>query len=399
MLSVNSNYGASVALQALSSTNRELEGVQNRINTGLKVSTAKDNGAVFAIAQGQRGRLTSLTSVKDGIDRAGSSIDVALAAGTAIGEILQQLKAKAVNAQAEDLTTDQRSALQADYDAYRAQISQIVGSAQFNGLNLINTGGTNLNVAISDVSSGTTGRQVTSTAVAGTVPGLSSYVVGNGSVAVADGTTFKLNSVDIGTVTLTATMTIQGYVDAVSTATGGRVTASYDQSNGTFTYRAPEAVVTTNELAVAVKTGGVARTWLGHGGTAAAVTGGASTMQITDRDWTAGGSGALSTVSTAASLLSTAASALTTAGNIDTAINALNVQLAQMGAQNKGLDVQADFVSKLKDAVEQGISNLVDADLAKESARLQSLQVKQQLGAEALSIANKAPSLILSFFR
>jgi flagellin len=399
MLSVNSNYGASVALQALSSTNRELENVQNRINTGLKVSTAKDNGAVFAIAQGQRGRLTSLTSVKDGIDRAGSSIDVALAAGTAIGEILQQLKAKAVNAQAEDLTTDQRSALQADYDAYRAQISQIVGSAQFNGLNLINTGGTNLNVAISDVSSGTTGRQVTSTAVAGTVPGLSAYVVGNGSVAVADGTTFRLNSVDIGTVTLTATMTIQGYVDAVSTATGGRVTASYDQSNGTFTYRAPEAVVTTNELAVAVKTGGVARTWLGHGGTAGAVTGGASTMQITDRDWTAGGTGALSTVSTAASLLSTAASALTTAGNIDTAINALNVQLAQMGAQNKGLDVQSSFVSKLKDAVEQGISNLVDADLAKESARLQSLQVKQQLGAEALSIANKAPSLILSFFR
>ncbi|MBU6320190.1 MAG: flagellin, partial [Alphaproteobacteria bacterium] len=61
--------------------------------------------------------------------------------------------------------------------------------------------------------------------------------------------------------------------------------------------------------------------------------------------------------------------------------------------------VQANFVSKLKDAVEQGISNLVDADLARESARLQSLQVKQQLGAEALSIANKAPSLILSFFR
>ena len=399
MLSVNSNYGASVALQALSSTNRELEGVQNRINTGLKVSTAKDNGAVFAIAQGQRGRLTSLTSVKDGIDRAGSSIDVALAAGTAIGEILQQLKAKAVNAQAEDLTTDQRSALQADYDAYRAQISQIVGSAQFNGLNLINSGGTNLNVAISDISSGTTGRQVTSTAVAGTVPGLSAYVVGNGSVAVADGTTFKLNSVDIGTVTLTATMTIQGYVDAVSTATGGRVTASYDQSNGTFTYRAPEAVVTTNELAVAVKTGGVARTWLGHGGTAAAVTGGASTMQITDRDWSVGGSGALSSMSAGANLLSTAASATSTAGTIDTAINALNVQMAVMGSQAKALEVQSGFTVKLRDVVEQGISNLVDADLAKESARLQSLQIKQQLGAQALSIANQSPQLILSFFR
>jgi flagellin len=218
-------------------------------------------------------------------------------------------------------------------------------------------------------------------------------------VAVADGTTFNLNGAAIGTVTLTASMTVQGYLDAVSTATAGRVTATYDQSNGTFTYRAPEAVVATNELTVTVKTGGTVRSWLGHSVAATAVTGGASTMTITDRDWTAGGSGALSTVSTAANLLSTAASALTTAGNVDTAINALNVQLANMGAQNKGLDVQANFLSKLKDTVEQGISNLVDADLAKESARLQSLQVKQQLGAEALAIANKAPSLILSFFR
>ena len=399
MISVNTNYGAALALQALNATNKDLESVQGRINTGLKVSSAMDNGAVFAIAQGQRGRLNSLTSVKDGIDRASSTLDVALAAGSAIGGILQQLKAKAVNAQAEDLTTDQRSALQADYDAYRAQIAQIAGSAQFNGLNLINSGGTNLNVAISDISSGTTGRQVTSTAVAGTVPGLSSYVVGNGSVAVADGTTFKLNSVDIGTVTLTATMTIQGYVDAVSTATGGRVTASYDQSNGTFTYRAPEAVVTTNELAVAVKTGGSARTWLGHGGTAAAVTGGASTMQITDRDWSVGGSGALSSMSAGANLLSTAASATSTAGTIDTAINALNVQMAVMGSQAKALEVQSGFTVKLRDVVEQGISNLVDADLAKESARLQSLQIKQQLGAQALSIANQSPQLILSFFR
>jgi flagellin len=404
VLSVNANHGASLALQALNATNKELEGVQGRINTGLKVASAMDNGAVFAIAQGQRGRLNSLTSVKDGIDRASSTLDVALAAGNAISDILQHLKSKAVNAQAEDLTSDQRSALQADFDAYRAQIAQIAGSAQFNGLNLINSGGANLNVAISDISSGVTGRQVISTPYAGSVPGLAAYLVGQASspstfVGLADGTTFRLNGTDIGTVTLTGSMTVQGYLDAVSTSTGGRVTATYDQSAGTFTYRAPEAVVTTNELTVVVKTGGNAKTWLGHGNAATAVTGGASTMSITDRDWTAGGSGALSTISTAANLLSTAASATTTVGNIDTAINALNVQLASMGAQNKGLDAQSDFISKLKDAVEQGISNLVDADLARESARLQSLQVKQQLGAQALSIANKSPQLILSFFR
>ena len=399
MLSVNTNYGASLALQSLKATQKELEDVQGRITTGLKVADASDNGAVFAIAQGQRARLTSLTSIKDAMDRTGSAISVALAAGTAVGDILLQLKSKAVSAQAQDLTTNQRNALQADFDNLRNQINQIVGSAQFNGLNLINAGGASLNVAMSDISTSTAGRQVASTPVAGLVPGLSSYVVGNGGVTAADGTTFTINSVAIGTAALTATMTVQQYLDEVTTATAGRVTASYDQSNGQFTYRAAEAVVGTNELGVAVAGGGTARTWLGHTNPPAAVTGGASTMSVTDWDWTAGGSGALSTVSTAANLLASAGSSLTTASNLDTAIVAINTQMAAMGSQAKSLEAQNNFISKLRDVVEEGISNLVDADLAKESARLQSLQIKQQLGTQALSIANQAPQYILSLFR
>ena len=399
MLSVNTNYGASLALQSLKATQKELEDVQGRITTGLKVADASDNGAVFAIAQGQRARLTSLTSIKEAMDRTGSALDVALAAGTAVGDILLQLKSKAVSAQAQDLTTDQRSALQADFDNLRNQINQIVGSAQFNGLNLINAGGSSLNVSMSDVSTGTAGRQVASTPVAGLVPALSSYVVGNGGVTAADGTTFTINSVAIGTAALTATMTVQQYLDEVTTATAGRVTASYDQSNGQFTYRAAEAVDTTNELGVAVAGGGTARTWLGHTNPPAAVTGGASTMSVTDWDWTAGGSGALSTVSTAANLLASAGSSLTTASNLDTAIVAINTQMAAMGSQAKSLEAQNNFIGKLRDVVEEGISNLVDADLAKESARLQSLQIKQQLGTQALSIANQAPQYVLSLFR
>jgi len=119
MLSVNSNYGASIALQSLNSTNKELTQVQNRISTGFKVSSARDNGAVYAIAEGQRARVSSVAAVKDGIDRASSTVDVALAAGKSVGEILQKLKAKAVAAQADDLTSDQRSALQVDFASAR----------------------------------------------------------------------------------------------------------------------------------------------------------------------------------------------------------------------------------------------------------------------------------------
>jgi flagellin len=397
MLSVNTNYRAMLALQSLNATQQEMGIVQGRINSGLKIASAADNGAIFAIAQGQRSRMSSLSSIKDGLDRTAATMDIGISAGTAIAEVLQQMRARAVNGQSNDLTTEQRNSLQADYDAMRSSIGQIAGAAQFNGLNLIGSGGASVQLLTSDIASATSGRQVTSTPIAGTVPALSSYVVGEGSVVAADGPRFNLNGVQIGAVTLTATMTVQQYLDAVTTATAGRVAASYDQSNGQFTYRAPEAVAVTNELTVT--TAGTVRSWLGTGNTATAVTGGGSSMTITDWDWTAGGAGALSTVSTASSLLSSASSATTTVGNLDTAINTLNVQLATMGAQAKAVDIQNTFLTKLRDVVEEGISNLVDADLAKESARLQSLQIKQQLGTEALSIANQAPQFILSLFR
>jgi flagellin len=400
VLSVNTNYRAMLALQSLTSTQEEMGIVQGRINSGLKIASAADNGAIFAIAQGQRSRMSSLTSIKDGLDRTAATMDMGISAGTAIAEVLQQMRARAVNGQSNDLTTEQRNALQADYDAMRNSIGQIAGAAQFNGLNLVGSGGASVQLLTSDVSTATTGRQVQSTPIPGIVPGLSSYVVGiagTGPVAAGEITRFTLAGVQIGQVTISATMTVQQYLDEVTTATAGRVTASYDQSNGQFTYRAAEAVAITNEPGLSPAT--TTRTWLGHGSAPFAVTGGASTMSITDWDWTAGGAGALSTVSTAASLLASAASATTTVGNLDTAINTLNVQMATMGAQAKAVDVQNTFLTKLRDVVEEGISNLVDADLAKESARLQSLQIKQQLGTEALSIANQAPQFILSLFR
>jgi flagellin len=396
MASVNTNYGALVALQSLNQTGRELDQVQNRISTGLKVANAKDNGAVFAIAQGQRARTAAIGSVVDGINRATSTVDVALSAGQSISDLLVQLKEKAVAGQAGDLSADQRTALGADFSALRSQINQIAGAATFNGTNLVAAGGANLSVLTSDLTGASTGRQIQSTVIAGTVPALSAYIVGNGSVAITDDSVFNLNGVAIGTVDITATTTVAGYLSAVSTATGGRVTASYNQTTGQFTYVAPEAVVGTNELTIT--TPGVARSWLGQGVAAGAVTAAAVTTSITDRDFTVDGAGALSTVTSALSLTDVANS-VAAASALDTAITTLSTQLATLGAQGKALDVQKSFLGKLSDSIEAGIGNLVDADLAKESARLQSLQVKQQLGAQALSIANQAPSIVLSFFR
>lgn len=108
--------------------------------------------------------------------------------------------------------------------------------------------------------------------------------------------------------------------------------------------------------------------------------------------------GAIMEISNADSLL-TMTGAATALSRLDNSIAQLNAALGEIGSQAKQIAAHNTFVSKLMDTLEAGIGNLVDADLARESARLNALQVQQQLGAQALSIANQAPQIILSLFR
>lgn len=273
--SVNTNSGALVALQNLNATNRELDTVQSRINTGKKVNSAKDNGAIWAIAQGQRAEISALGAVKDSLARGSSAVDVSLAAGESVSDLLTQLKEKALSATDKSLTTSARSALNEDFKAIRDQITTVVSNAKFNGVNLL------------DNSTGTAGYKALSNTT--------------GSTIKVAGENLSLGG---GNVSVTAAMTI-----------------------------------------------------------------GTSTL---------------------------AATALTA---VNTSIDKVSASLARLGTGSKSLETHATFVGKLSDALESGVGNLVDADLAKESARLQSLQTKQQLGVQALSIANSSTSVLLGLFR
>lgn len=419
MTSVNTNYGALVALQSLTQTTKELGEVQNRVNTGLKVASARDNGAVFAIAEGQRARVASLGAVMDGIDRATSVVDVGLSAGEAIGDILKQLKEKSVAAQATDLSTDQRAALQADFNALRNQIDQIANAATFNGSNLVNGGNmtgssTQFDVLTSDGAGGGGGRYTLQGAAFD--DGAGNFFSSAAQLDDATGLTIGANDALEFTITngnetttftvdVDATDTIAQFVSRVSSASDGRVTASYDDQTGRISYAASEqfTVTFTDGSAAADDSAfldGGATTAGTQMSVAVAPGSGSNELTVSGFDFRLGGASgqALNTVTSALNI-STASGAAAASTAIDTAITALNRDLATMGAQSKALDVQKTFLGKLSDSIEAGIGNLVDADLAKESARLQALQVKQQLGAQALSIANSAPSIVLSFFR
>lgn len=108
--------------------------------------------------------------------------------------------------------------------------------------------------------------------------------------------------------------------------------------------------------------------------------------------------GSLITIPSTASI-GTVTAATAVLSQLDASMGLVNQSLGNLGSQAKQIDAHLNFVSKLTDVLETGVGNLVDADLAKESARLQALQVQQQLGAQALSIANTAPQVILQLFR
>jgi len=415
MTSVNTNYGALVALQSLNQTGRELSEVQNRINTGLKVASAKDNGAVFAIAEGQRARVASLGAVQDGIDRATSVIDVGLSAGEAVGDILKQLKDKAVAAQATDLSQDQRDALQADFAALRDQVNQIANAATFNGSNLVNgtnlTGGASAFTVLTSDIGGSAGAYELDGLTFGTLySSTATLETANGALTVggADVLSFTItdgNETTTFTVDVDAADTIQQFVDSVGTASGGRVTATYDDTTGVISYASAEDFTVTYEdgAGAGVDDNGFfdgTDTATGTSMTQVVAPGtGSNSLTVSGFDFRLGTAGQALAGFTASLNISTAAGGALASDAIDTALTNLNKDMASLGAQAKALDVQKSFLGKLSDSIEAGIGNLVDADLAKESARLQALQVKQQLGAQALSIANSAPSIVLSFFR
>ncbi|MDG2522437.1 flagellin [Caulobacter segnis] len=269
--SVNTNVGAMAALQTLNGTNTELGVVQGRINTGKKIATAKDNGAIWAIAKNQAATSNSLNAVRDSLQRGQSTIDVGLAAGDTVVDLLNKMKEKALAAADTSITTASRETLAADFNSLRDQITKAVSNAKFSGANIID-GSTNSMSFLSNDS--------------------------------GDAFTVTARNLSLGGLGL--------------------------DSDSTFT-----------------------------------------------------------NASDAVDMVSTITTALSTATN----------KLASLGTNSAGLDAHLTFINKLQDSLDAGVGNLVDADLAKESARLTALQTKQQLGVQALSIANSSTSTVLGLFR
>lgn len=282
---VNTNPGALIALQNLTRISDQLQETQRRVSTGLEVSSARDNPALFALAQNQRAELGSIESVQQGLRIGTSTVDVALAAGESISDVLVELRSIASQAADPSISAEDLAILEEQYVSLRDQITRLVDTAEIGGRNLIASGASDLTVV-----AGTDGSQTI-------------------NVAAQD--------LSVGGANVTISADAQVFV------------AADTDGDGTATV----AEVARDEIAA-----------------------------------------------------------------IEASIGNVSSALGSLGSGANSLDLQNSILTRVSDALEVSIGNLVDADLARESSRLQALQVQQQLAIQTLSIANAAPNAILALF-
>jgi flagellin len=404
MSSILTNNGAMVALQTMKGVNRSMAMTQSEISTGKSVATAKDNAAIWAISKVMESDVKGFKGISDSLAVGSSTISVARQAAETVTDLLTEVKGKIVAAQASNVD---RTKIQTDIVALRDQISSVVGAAQFNGLNLVNGTQTSVDV-LSSLDRSATNVSASSITVNAQNLSTGAYVAKNvltgttGASGTGDTAGFSLNALTgTGTIALT-----EAAGPTTTFAAGDKVSITFGNKTASYTVSTADAAATTTADIVAIGLKSAVEALGISGLTVNYDSGTPGTLALTNAGTTAlsaslqvsnAGAGGLATL--AAVDVSTGAGATAALGNIETLIQTSIDAAASFGSVQKRIDIQSDFVGKLSDALKSGIGAMVDADMEEASARLQALQVQQQLGVQALSIANQQPQNVLALFR
>ncbi|KHQ51728.1 flagellin [Mameliella alba] len=432
MSSINSNPGATAALQTLKAINASMGDTQMQIATGKKVASSQDNAAVWAISKVMEADVQGFRKVSDSLSLGQATISVARQGAETVTELLTEVKGKIVAAQEENVD---RAKIQTDIDALRDQISSIVSAAQFNGQAMLTntdqtagSGGINVLSSLNRTMDGVTSSDIR---VSKQDLGQGQSSIGSGLTALAGAANDITGTGDGAAATMTGNATAPtgtttfgaAATTTVAAGTGFSVEITATAGNG------PSNTADRNDISYVARDGdtmedvaaGLAAAFnkyvsddlgAGNEGTIDAT---ASGNQITFTGADQGGDNFSITVQQYdPDATTTIGGGLAELGNIDVTTQAgADSALAEIegliqtsidaaaafGSAEMRLDTQKDFVSGLTDALKSGIGTLVDADLEEVSAKLQAQQVQQQLAMQALSIANRAPQSLLSLFR
>ena len=338
MNSINTNFAALTALQSLNQTNSDMLTTQNRIATGFRVGEASDGAAYWSMATTMRSDNSALSAVSDALGIGSATVDVAYTAIDSAIDVTTEIKSKLVAAREPGVD---RAKVQTEIDALQDQLRSVSESASFTGENWLSV---DTGYAASDY-------QATETVVSSFSRSGTDVTVGTISIDVAGSYLFNANT---------------------------------DGAGGAGTATDIQLGILGSERMTAAQATGV-------GGTAGDIhtAAGVGDIIIASAD----GTGEMSVATATDTEIDDYIQA------VDMAISDMTTSATKLGASQSRIDMQKEFVSALMDSIDRGISTLVDADMNEESTRLQALQVQQQLGIQAMSIANSSSQNILSLFR
>ncbi|WP_370335899.1 flagellin [Parvularcula marina] len=429
MSSINFNSSAQVALETLRGINTNLNTINDQISTGKKVQNARQNAAIYSISTTIGADVSAFGKVQESLSLAASTLGVARSGAESIVGLLKDAQGLIVDAQgksASDLAT-----IQTDIDNIKTQIQDIVEAASFNGVNLVDNSVT----SVSFLSSlNRTGSGVTTDSISVLAQDLSQTTATAGAAAVAiasfkgaftatGGVTNNTNDVDSDAAAAdgeTETVTFAG--DIIATGETFELDFSILGANDTVVQYVAREGDTSNEVVLGLQaalqdaladleaanptfdadTVGISvqtSSRPSENNVSISVTNntGSAFNGITVYTETTGGTaGGLLAELSGLDVTSDASGAL---DDIDDILGAAVDAAAAFGSAQKRIDTQSSFISSLIDNLNSGISALTDADLTSASAKLSQLQVQQQLGLQALSIANQSPQSILALFR
>ncbi|MBB4005042.1 flagellin [Aurantimonas endophytica] len=432
MTSINTNTSAMTALQSLQSINSSLDQTQARISTGYRVGDAKDNAAYWSIATTMRSDNNALSAVSDSLGIGAATVDAAYNGINSAKDVLDEIKAKLTTATGEGVD---KTKVQSEITALQDQLKTIAASSSFSGQNwLSNTEATTEKSIVSSLSRDANGKigidsikvDIDSLRLISGGAGMLDKSIDIVQFEAASGTsTVEGGLVDIAGETISFSISQNGaaartveineqtlldagltgteiksdadlkavYRQALSDAGIKGVDVEIDTTTGDVKFTSLETFTVGPARSTDDTTGAdgaidVSALGLGVSGTDTPVAAGATgvfSTSVLDIDISGGGVSS-EQVQAYMKVVDEALSQVTTAGS-------------SLGAVQNRIEMQTTFVSKLMDTLDKGVGTLVDADMTEESTRLKALQTQQQLGVQALSIANSSSQSLLSLFR
>ena len=423
MTSINFNASATTALRTLQQTNSALETSQNRVSTGLKIGEAKDNAAYWSITTTLKSDNKALSTVKDALGLGAATVDVAYQGLSKTLEVLNEIKSKLTAATQSGVN---KEAIQAEISELLNQVESIASSSSFSNENWLKASATDVKSIVASFNTSVDGTVTIGTVDFDTAD--AALYVGADAGIMQEKTT--LANITGKAVTLGATTAAPVFDNATDTITLALTVGSANASL-VINQTAVEAVgnknatIDSKDELVSIYNNLIGASTLkdkvvaSHDGTKLIFT-----AKGEDKvSWTAAALTSDATTTLSATNFALAASVANdqsidkksvaeiniTSASVDTiesyiqmvntAVKDVTSAASKLGAVASRIDLQQSFVSTLMDTIDKGVSSLIDADLSEESTRLQALQTKQQLGIQALSIANTSTQNILSLFR